>query len=1255
MTKRMRVVIDLQGAQTVSRYRGIGRYTLSLTQALIRIAPEHDIHVVLSGLFPETLEPLNQLFKAQIEHSQIHIWHAPTRVSYQDPKNRLRRERAQKIYSHFLLSLKPDVILLTSVFEGFGDDAVTCISPLVEKVPCAAIFYDLIPLLNPALYLDVNPLYAQFYREKIRHFQKASLWLAISESAAQEGISALDLPSSAVVNISAACDAIFYPRVFTPDEASVFLHSFGITQSFILYTGGSDTRKNLPRLIQAYANLPTHLQTQYQLVLAGRVPAGNLEKLLRTIKQANVPAHRICFTGYVSDEQLASLYSLCHLFVMPSLHEGFGLPPLEAMACGAVAIGANTTSLPEVIGDERGLFDPYDEAQITQKMAVALTDEPLRDQLRAHGKAQAQKFSWEFTAGRTLRALENLVAKDLASPAEKIPSVAARQRLALVSPMPPARSGIADYSALLLPYLLEFYDITLVLEQPDLDFSCLPKGIQIQDPSWLKSHSDQVDRVLYQMGNSPFHAYMLELMELVPGVVVLHDFFLSGLFSYLEKVASVPQIWTKNLYHSHGYAAVAARYQEEGDTFAKEHFPVNLTVLENARGIIVHSPYALKLGQDWYGKNSVEDWKVIALLRPMAPVLTQGEKIQIRQALGIAPDDFVVCSFGFLDPTKLNHRLLDAWLRSDLAKNPRCKLIFVGQNHGADYGQQLLETIASSECTERIHITGWASTMQYEQYLALANSAVQLRTASRGETSAAVLDCLSFGLPTIVNANGSMANLSEQAVLKLADEFDDAQLTSALESLWHDRALRERLAHEARTLIAQEHSPQHCAHLYHQAIEQCESAAQYSVSTLVGQLGSTCLTRSERHGLADALVRTFAIPRPQKQLLLDLSATCSHDLKTGIERVARSLALSLLQEAPDGYRVEPVYLETKGDQSYYRYARRYCLDLLHCPRDLLEDAIVEVQEGDVLITLDLSGARLLEAARAGLYQDYRQRGVRLYSVVYDLLPLQFPQYFPPGTQDLFLDWLEAIAQWDGALCISQTVAQDLRRWMQKHQPERVPGYQIEAFALGSDLTSFAPSLGMPDFLPRLQTQLEQHPSFLMVGTIEPRKGYLQTLEAFSLLWERGIEVNLIIVGKLGWTGLPDAQRRTIPATEQALRKHPLLGKRLFWFESASDVFLQWLYQHSTALICASQGEGFGLPLIEAAQMGMPLIARDLPVFREVAKDGAYYFSGDHAPELALAIQAWLGLYRQSEHPLSAGIGQVSWQESADQLLKNVLA
>jgi glycosyltransferase involved in cell wall biosynthesis len=173
----------------------------------------------------------------------------------------------------------------------------------------------------------------------------------------------------------------------------------------------------------------------------------------------------------------------------------------------------------------------------------------------------------------------------------------------------------------------------------------------------------------------------------------------------------------------------------------------------------------------------------------------------------------------------------------------------------------------------------------------------------------------------------------------------------------------------------------------------------------------------------------------------------------------------------------------------------------------------------------------------------------------------------------------------------------------------------------------------------------------MVGTIEPRKGYLQVLEAFTQLWRRGTDVNLIIVGREGWLGMPDVMRRDIPETIYRLSKHSELNHRLFWLDGISDEYLEKLYVASTCLIAASYGEGFGLPLIEAAQHNLPIIARDIPVFREVAGDHAFYFSGSVEEVLAQSLKTWLAIYESGNHPRSDRLPRLQWKDSASSLLK----
>lgn len=1242
----MRIVIDMQGAQSESRFRGIGRYTLALAQAIVRNRGEHDIFLALNGLLSDSIEPIRAAFAGLLPQENIRVWYAPVPVRECEPGNEWRGEVAERIREAFLASLQPDVVHVSSLFEGYADDAVTSIG-VFAHFPTVVTLYDLIPLLSPEIYLQQNAVYAQYYQRKVEYFKRANHWFAISESAAREGQGALLLPSAAVDNISPACDAAFRRVKITEEERQQLLERFGVTRPFILSSGSADPRKNLKRLLLAFGRLPRSLRDTHQLVLPGRIHAGDEAKLRQFARSTGLDDNQLLFTGYVVDEDLARFYNLCTVFVFPSLHEGFGLPALEAMSCGAAVIGSNTSSVPEVIGRQDALFDPYDESAMTQKLAQVLSDEAFRAELAAHGLEQVGKFSWEESARLAIAAFERLhVRKQPAAP----PAQAAlpRPKLAFVSPLPPERTGIADYSAELLPALANHYDIEVVVAQDYVSDEWVKSNCPVRDSQWLRSNAHRMDRVLYHFGNSPFHQHMLALVEEVPGTVVLHDFFLSGLLAYLEGHGIVQHAWVSELYHAHGYSVVREYYHPIA-VDVQMAYPVNLQVLQQAQGVIVHSEYSRKLAGEWYGKDFAADWSVIPLLRAASAGIDHS---QCRARLGLKKDDFVVCSFGFLAPTKLNHRLLEAWLCSLLAQDPHCVLVFVGENTGGEYGAQLLATIRASGLGKRIRITGWADTSTFRNYLAAADLAVQLRTLSRGETSAAVLDCMNHALPTIANANGSMAELPADAVWLLPDEFESAQLTEALETLWQDGNRRAALGTRAQEVILTRHAPHVCAGQYAEAIEEFHARAQSDSHALVKDIAGRGghPTDAECRALAQTIALSLPVRQPVRQLLLDISATYRTDLKTGIERVARALVISLLESPPPGYRVEPVYLTNMSGVWHYRYACRYTLGLLDCPPDALVDEMVEPGNGDVLLGLDLSGPLLVEAEAAGLFTFYRNAGVAVYYTVYDLLPVLAPQFFPPGADANHAKWLQAIARFDGAICISRAVADELKTWVEKNGQQRHRPLDIGWFHLGADLQNSAPTSGLPKDAEQTLAQLRARPSFLMVGTIEPRKGYLQTLESFTQLWQDGLDINLVIVGNEGWKGLPAALRRTIPEIAKRLRHHSELGKRLFWLEGVSDEYLEKVYAASACLVAASEGEGFGLPLIEAAQHKLPIIARDIPVFREVAGAHAYYFNGVEPEAVSEAITVWLTLYACKKHPTPDGMSWLTWKQSTESLI-----
>lgn len=1245
----MRIVIDMQGAQTESRFRGIGRYTLSFTQAIVRNRGEHEVLLALSGLFPDTIEPIRAAFEGLLPQENIRVWYAPGPVREIEPNNVWKHEVAEFVREAFLISLKPDLVHISSFFEGYWTDAVTSIGRFEQAPPVSVTLYDLIPLMNPGDYLRPNPSYEQHYLRKFEQFKKASIFLTISESSRQEGLAYLNVHPDKLYNISSAVEAQFRPVLVDDETVGKLYKKHNLSHPFILCAGAADDRKNLPSLMKAFAALPKSLRETHQLLLVGKIAQGQLDQLKCQAESFGLRQGELCFTGYISDEELVQLYNLCKLYVFPSWHEGFGLPALEAMTCGAAVIAANTSSLPEVIGLDAALFDPFDVASISAKLGQALQDDAFRSALQSHGLHQAKQFSWDTSARRAIAAFESIAqSKSPQINFTSSQSESHKPRLAFVSPLPPARTGIADYSAELLPELAKYYELNLVVVQDAIDIKDFSDYGVVRDVSWLRANAGNIDRVIYQVGNSSFHQHMLLLIQEIPGVLVLHDFYLSGLFFGIERNTS-RCAWSEALYISHGYSALRERLLSSDEWGVILKYPVNLEFLQCALGVVVHSEHSRKLSHEWYGARAGEGWEVIPLVRSVRRVL---DKKQARKALDIKEDDFVVCSFGFLAETKLNHRLLGAWLKSTLAVDERCRLIFVGENAVGDYGRGLLEAIQASGVADRIGITGFASPELYHNYLSAADVAVQLRTRSRGETSAAVLDCMSYGLPLIVNAHGSIAEVNADAVWMLPDEFSDSGLIEAMEILWLDQNRRHALGEYAHEVVVNFHAPAVCAQHYYRAIERfykCPNNVTPSIIKAIAALGSRQSDFAYRD-LANCLSSTVPLMKSAKRLFLDMSATCRTDLKTGIERVARALLIALLNIPPEGYRIEPVYLSDAGGEWKYRYARRYTLELLGCPADILEDDIVEPECGDILLGLDLSGDLLIQAGLAGLFADYRDRGVKIYATIFDLLPMQMPEVFPPGADQTYARWLRVVSTFDGAICISRTVADDLAVWLANNiEREGLRPYHVTWFHLGADVANSAPVFGFPHNAEWMLKKLSSRPSFLMVGTVEPRKGYLQTIKAFSELWERGEEVNLVIVGREGWRGLPSEMRRNIPETIDCLRSHPELSEHLFWLEGISDEYLEEVYAASSCLIAASEGEGFGLPLIEAAQHKLPIIARDIPVFREVAGEHAYYFKGSNADDLAVAVRNWLQLYQENRHPISDCMPWLAWRESAEQL------
>ncbi|MET3761226.1 glycosyltransferase family 1 protein [Sphingomonas sp. UYEF23] len=350
------------------------------------------------------------------------------------------------------------------------------------------------------------------------------------------------------------------------------------------------------------------------------------------------------------------------------------------------------------------------------------------------------------------------------------------------------------------------------------------------------------------------------------------------------------------------------------------------------------------------------------------------------------------------------------------------------------------------------------------------------------------------------------------------------------------------------------------------------------------------------------------------RVFVDVTRIARHDPETGIQRVVRAI-IREMRAGPRGNSIQAV----RWQNGTFRYSS-------WPQRDYIFGEEMEAGRGDVFLGLDLS----FDAVRRYTRQFARDRrsGVRIWFIVYDMLPVELPQFFSSKVVLRFKWWLIATAKVaDGYACISQSTADDLGRlFLDRLSLKDRP--KLAVIPIGFDsLPHASPTPAVP--------LAGERPCLLAVGTIEPRKAYGDILSAVDVLWSRGYDVSLTIVGTSGWK-TATLQRR--------LRKHPEFGRRLQWKVGLSDEDLAAMYRRADLLVAASYGEGYGLPVVEAVAHACPVLARDIPVFREHAYGGVRFFDRNaNAEQIADAIDAALGCSYSPAAPSALA----QWRDTAD--------
>ena len=486
----MKIGIDLFPLKTYSFTRGIGKYSYNLVKHLIR----------------------------NDERNLFYLFNVPeANIQEFSRKNTIVSSQKPSIDD----ANKMDYFIITSLIEL---DSEEYLNPIEIECKKSLIFYDLIPVIFWENYIDTLPKnIIDDYFKRLSYLPDFDLIYAISNSTKKDLIDILEIPEEKIKVIGAGLDENFKIINYSESSNLKVLRKYNLHNRFILTTPGIDFRKNISGLFNAFAQLNKRYRDSLNLVLVCRLLPTEERYLKKLWDNLSLPSKNLVLTNYIPVDELVALYDTAELFTFPSFYEGFGLPVLEAMSRGCPVITSNISSLPEICEEAALYADPYNPGDIAQSIEKILEDSNLKNKLIRFGKVQARKFSWDRVA---LRVIESYSLTDTIHQNTRN----TRNKIALFTPLNPIKSGISDYSEDLIPFLTKFMDIDIFIDESYLPSSqSIKQFCSIFPAKKFENMHNSYDMIVYQVGNSEFHTYMIDYMSKFPGIMVQHDLILHGL------------------------------------------------------------------------------------------------------------------------------------------------------------------------------------------------------------------------------------------------------------------------------------------------------------------------------------------------------------------------------------------------------------------------------------------------------------------------------------------------------------------------------------------------------------------------------------------------------------------------------------------------------------------------------------------------------------------------------------------------------
>ena len=776
----MNILVDGQTLSTPEIYRGIGIYFKNVLTNMVKSDLIHSWYISVDkksslSALPEYVQsrliPVeSKLFNPTSDYSKC--------ASYSRMLESVIIEKKIDVYWN------PNPLMVNVLFPD-------------RKLSCQMVLtvHDLIPLVMP---IDEwsNKVKTEYKRRLTFLKEESVRLLFVSKASRNDFNKYICEKQNEYVIPEAADEKLFYRK-------RVDLKRRKCVQ--IVFTGGFDYRKNMFGALKAFAlskKLYKDNVSVKDAILTIVCSAGDEQKesFMKSAEELGVDK-QVKLTGYISNKELSDLYNTADVFFFPSLYEGFGLPLLEAMLGGAYILSADNSSLPEVVG-EYGLFCKADDINdMANQLAKAITNS-LEENISEKIKRQdyALTFSWKKTACETLAAFEN-----------DNGSINKKYQVAIVTPWPEMRTGIANYEYKLTPYLKKYMDVDIYVDQKLYDGKkARPVEGKVYSLNELKHNHNQYDAILYQCGNNAdFHkSIYLELRE-IRGIAEIHDFNVHPFFYHAFYLNGEKASYKEALIEGYGIEGeLLFNSIEEGTRECEENvYPMSHSIDAVSEATIVHNHWS---------KNRIEN----AFIIPHPCFECNNEfSVEINQQLKKRmhlEGQIVIGCFGFVNANKRPEVVLQA-VASLVEEGLNVKLVFWGE----DGSRNVERMIKEMNLEEVACISGYLEKNEYDAALEMTDIVINLRYPSMGESSGTLAEAFYCSKPVIVSDICAYSEFPNDVCWKVPiGESEISILTMMLKKLVSSREVRETLGENAGVYARQVLSPDKIAKEYFNAIDK---------------------------------------------------------------------------------------------------------------------------------------------------------------------------------------------------------------------------------------------------------------------------------------------------------------------------------------------------------------------------------------------------------------------------------------------------